>query len=50
MRRDCQHCGTRLRLRDRQCRYCRRAALSWLHRAAIAAAALVAVFYVLKTF
>jgi len=39
-----------LRLREINCPYCRASALSWLHRAAIAAAALTTVFFLLKLF
>lgn len=49
MKRNCHHCGTRLRLRQMRCRYCRRSAVNWLHRIVIAAFAVTAVFYLLKT-
>jgi len=50
MKRHCQHCGTRLRLRKIRCPYCRQSAVSWLHRIIIAAVAVTVLFYLLKTF
>lgn len=51
MKRHCQPCGTRLGLWQTRCPYCRRPAVSWLHRVIIAASAVVAVFiYLLKSF
>lgn len=49
MKRNCPHCRTRLRLLAVSCLYCRQSTLSWLHRSAIAVAALITAVYLLKT-
>ena len=48
MKRNCQWCRMRLRLRDMRCPYCRDPAVSWLHGTAIAGVAMAVLFFVIQ--
>jgi len=48
MNRHCHRCGTRLRLSELKCPYCRQSALGWLHVGVITAFAAAALLYLLK--
>ncbi|HWS85727.1 MAG TPA: hypothetical protein VN282_01945 [Pyrinomonadaceae bacterium] len=50
MKRYCQWCRRRLRLRDMRCPYCRDPAVSLLHGTALAVAAATVLFFLMRVF
>ena len=50
MKRYCQWCRLRLRLRDMRCPYCRDSTVSLLHGTAIAVAAAAVIFFLMRAF
>ncbi|MCA1621022.1 MAG: hypothetical protein LC795_17290 [Acidobacteria bacterium] len=48
MKRYCQWCQRRLRLRDVRCPYCRDPAFSWLHATAVVVAAATVLFFLMR--
>ena len=47
MKRSCRRCRTGLGWAQMRCPYCREPAVSWLHRTAIAALAVIVIIYLL---